>query len=408
MKKSNQKSRSSKPTRVLCQERFACTDEGASAVVNCVDCKTFQCESCQTELHKDGDCFFHRRNLLDHQYSSISNNTNRSSEKSTEKKTQHSAAVSQSKDSIVRGNSSSKLSTGASNPYLATLVKSPNSESEPKLESELIPGLTSASQTSKSSVASSSFNNAGDYSCSPSLKPLVLQQPDYPEDRDLAETYSKFKETEGDNLDTEGAESDQFHSLSIDLILSAEVDIGEMKGSSKKTRKKASSSSSKEPVSGNSNSDPESFTIDAEADFYSAHDSDNNSRSRNGFLREDLDSGSLKDNHDEDIVTDLMQSVTQSQMAATLSPADQPKASHDSKTQRSTKAQALQTGETSSGSKTRNQQSSRSFLLIDEAETIQVGTRPQVGTSSTAFQFTCSSLHQRILQSLSVSLYVYI
>ena len=50
----------------LCQEKFCCLTEGASAEFYCVDCKTDQCSSCVSSIHKSKlDFNFHERKYIE-------------------------------------------------------------------------------------------------------------------------------------------------------------------------------------------------------------------------------------------------------------------------------------------------------------------------------------------------------
>lgn len=385
MKKYNQKSKGSRQIGVFCQEKLACTSEEELAIVKCVDCTTIQCDNCQVELHKDGDYFFHQRIPLGSDVKPA--DVNRVITKSSANVLVISSTVSTPTQPIT----SLGAFSSSARPVLSDLPQSFSATSSSPQPHRSTSPVTTQKKSTK--TKQELLDCKGTHERVSVVAPVLPNGQKYKLETPTGElttgslegtTLCRAAFTGVKNLsDTDEPEpEEQFHSLSLDLILSAEFDASDMKGSSKKAKRKPTSGSTKELSS--ANSEPDGFMVDADADFFSAHESDANEFS-NGLLSQEPRPGSLTENHDEDIVTDLMQSVTETQLKAALAPAvqriDSESRSKSEKRQPVSKAACKTTKklvtmdkhkEFSIKSQDDLNGAPESFLLIDDTETIQV------------------------------------
>ena len=313
-----------------CQEKCCCETDKAPAGYLCSDCGTYQCEACVEELHKEGDFFFHERaplNLMTQQQTAGSNN----------RAVPHKAET-------------SKLQAGLE----GTSAKPTKKSSTPVLKPQSLGTVLKGS----CETAQSHHNNSFADEPKPLRSTLDGQLP-LPE----LEVPPVFEESD--------IGSGEFHSLGLDSILSSDLNNFDMKGPKKSRSKKSGQHSSTKLSPGLEQII--SIDVDPNSDYFSAQgshkvvtrESDPN-ESQSGVLNGPT---SLQSDGagDEDLISDLMQSMTETQLNGHL--------------QNDVRAPLSATNKPDSTSQTTHKSTSsrgvtittaQSFLLIDETETIKV------------------------------------
>lgn len=337
MSKTRNKQQKRAPKSQICEEKYCCEADKAPAVCICSECETLQCAACEEELHKEGDYFFHERaplNLVDQNQQQTSSVPAKSVVKQTSSK-----SITDKKPSVDTGIAS------------ASSLSQQNGEV-----------VVNTDSSSSSADTQNKLNNSSSRASCKSAYPLP--------------------ELEIPLFEPDDSESGEFHSLGIDSILSEELDSFDMKGpkrtrSKKSGQQQATNSPSTEPII--------SLDVDPNNDYFSA----NLPATPDDDYKDGPPSLHSEGTGDEDLITDLMQSMSETQLNTQLNGHSSNSASHTTTSTSHTAPSGAQ-----SASSTQNHHVSvtnqkkptpskrpaaqtngdraLSFLLIDETETIQV------------------------------------
>jgi len=325
----------------ICQEKIACERPDEIAVVKCKDCNTLQCSSCELELHKDGDDFFHERVPVDDSGKTTS----------VPKPTAYSA--------VAASKPHTSANEGALRPsedLVLTDRPGPTTESCEAIKNK---------PTDKPTVDEKPGTGKG----------FVKSPEDSPVDRLASLSFKDAQSTLDAELEAEFGSND-FHSLSLDSILNKEIVIDveefetstktDMRGPSKKSKKKGSSKSSSSKGSDSDIPQENGSSLSINTEYF------------NPIEVEPVPKVDTEASGDEDIVSDLMQSMTETHLKAALVEPPQPlrednrrPTSREPVLNGASRVGPMINGTPPNGILSDSNQSD-SFLLIDETESIKV------------------------------------
>lgn len=314
MKKSKLKQKRPAVKQPTCEEKFVCTSDNCISAVKCLDCGTLQCSECDIELHRDGDNFFHQR------------------------------------VPIVDESNISNSSIGISNDRLHKTHGTDVLSSHDELKHR-----NSRDQTARSELGTAIVADTN------AVQVLIEPTPGYETNKTvpLKARADPWEDSESPSLEQD-SETEEFYSLNLDQILCADVRVSDMKGPSKKSKKKLSSPSSAADLK--SVPRMEEISVNADAEYFTGQEGPGMSQTE-GHPSND---SAAPDQGDEDLITDLMQSMTDVQLGASL----RSNGRKDSGTNGVPSSRTDSTAHCKSASK--KSDCTVSFLLIDETETLQV------------------------------------
>lgn len=325
----------------VCGERFACPTDKETPSFYCCQCDTYQCSACAEELHKEGDSFFHELQSLAKLRTSIDalggdlSVTIDSSRKPT--------AVGDNLAHNIPFKQASNLGRQSSKPHSRSLPQ----DKVPKTKKSPTAHFADASTVLQ-------INNIDAVKTVSDLgEPLVFD-----------DTRFELKQTPSEESESDSGE---FHSLGLDSILDSELAYAEMKGQSSKSSKKSKAKKSCSSLIQESASKEEPKASSEE--FVSTLYSNDELKAATVDLADDSPPNdfrpmSIDHGEDEELVSNLMKSVRSESLH---SPNNGARPLNNHSTSRVVKS-SPSLSETVCGTPT----TSRSFLLIDESETIQV------------------------------------
>lgn len=362
MSRAKAKSKVTRPAAV-CEEKISCASDREIPSIYCRDCGSYQCSNCEEELHKEGESFFHERTKFGQLTDDVSATGN--------------PVVVSKRQTELSGN----LPT---NPLKLTLnpPKLPNLSEEKKQPRKIVAATTTTTAIASSSSHSATTNCNSPSNCvssaiSKGLHNNIDRNPiDGQSNSNLGKPLRFQPDPELDSLEVE--DSDTYHSLGLDSILGSE--ITDMKGQSSKPSKKAKAKKScstliQEGVTTTTADDHHLACPPSETShFFSAQSSNGTDLHVDSFDapydRTHKEFGVVDQTDDEELVSNLIRSI---KSESTPLPLEDVSTRHSAPTNKHSSSRSSRGGQSKPQHQlTDTMNDSRSFLLIDESETIQV------------------------------------